>query len=172
MFKSDFQTMPMHTRGRFRRDHVRNECIVLSFLHVAETGNKKKKSFSFSMEMTQSKGSRRVLQQPIADRGKGSLQVQRQGKSDGLRRAWRIGPTGQLCEEAVEPRKHVPLYGSSSFYTFCCIIVKDNRRTHGVSDYRVSKQQAFHFMTLSSALTRRQISATNFEECAHVLTRY
>lgn len=147
--------MPIHTRGRFGRDNVRNECIVLSFLHVAE--------------MTQSKGSRRVLQRPMADNGKGSLQVQRgpvQGKSDGLGRAWRIRPTDRLCEEAAELLKHVPLY------TFCCIIVKDNRRTHRVSDYRVSKQQAFHFMTLSSALTRRQISATNFEECAHVLTRY
>lgn len=149
-------------------------CFVLS-PHGGDRKQKNPFTLSFSMEMTPSNGSRQVLQQPIADNGKGSLQVQRgpiQGKSDGLGRAWRIRPTGQLCEEAVELLKHVPLYGSSSFYTFCCIIVKDNRRTHRVSDYRVSKQQAFHFMTLSSALTRRQISATNFEECAHVLTRY
>ncbi len=46
-----------------------------------------------------------------------------------------------------------PLYGSSSFYTFCCITVQDNQHKHWVS-----KQQAFHSVTLTSTLTPQLLS--------------
>ena len=60
--------------------------------------------------------------------------------------------------------RRAPLYGSSSFYTFCCITVQDNRHTyththtHTVSNYGVSKQQVFHSMTLTSILDPQHLS--------------
>lgn len=157
---SNLWTMLLPTRLWFVQDDVRNEWTVCCFLLKSEIRKENIRFFSNAPQVMAG-----VKVTFFAGGTYSGANLNR------FRGAWHIRPTGQPLWGSRAARR-APLHGSGSFYTFCCITVKDNQHTHRVSDYRVSKQQAFHFMTLSSALPRPQVSATNFEECAHVLTRY